>query len=47
MSENKERNVFGGVHLSTDMHGNLLKILDSLNSDVHEATNPVIEGSSI
>ena len=45
MSESKEIKFCWGIHVSTETCGNILKIILSLNSDVHEATNPVIEGS--
>ena len=47
MYEIKEGRFCWEIHVSTDMYGNILKIVASLNSDVHEATNPVIEGSSM
>ena len=45
MSERKECNIYGRIHEYTETHGKVLKIISSLNSDVHEATNPVIEVS--
>ena len=47
MFEIKERRFCWGVHIATDAHGDILKNVASLDSDVHESTNPVIEGSSI
>ena len=35
------------IHVSTETHGKVLNIIASLSSDVHESTNPVIEGSSV
>ena len=42
MSKRKEIGFCLGIHISTETHGKALKIVESLNSDVHEATNPVI-----
>ena len=47
MSDSKERGLCWGINVSTEMHGKILKIIESLNSDVHESNNPVIEGSYI
>ena len=47
MSKFKERRLCWGICVSTDTHGKVLKIVASLNSDVHEFTNPVIEGYSM
>ena len=35
------------IHVATETHDKVLNIVASLNSDLHEATNPVIEGSSM
>ena len=45
MRDIKEGRFCWGIHLFTETRGKSLKIVASLNSDVHEATNPVIEGS--
>ena len=47
ISEIKDRRFCWGINISTDTHGKILKIIASLNSDLHEATNPVIEGHSM
>ena len=43
----KESSFCWCIHLSTEAHGEILKTTASLNSDVHESTNPVIEVSSM
>ena len=35
------------IHVATEVHGEILKITASLNSDVHEYTNPIIDLSSM
>ena len=45
ISESKEIRFCWGIDVSTDTHGNILKTIASLNTYVHEATNPVIEVS--
>ena len=30
------------IHVATEAHGEILKIIASLDSDVHDYTNPVI-----
>ena len=47
MSESKESGFCWGSHVATDTNGKVLKIIAILNSDVLEATNRVIEGSSM
>ena len=47
MSDRKETTFCWGIHVSTETHGKILKNTASLNIDVHEATNPVIEVSSV
>ena len=44
MSEIRESGFFWGIHVSTKTHGEILKIISIMNSDVHEATKRVIEG---
>ena len=44
MFYSKERRLCKGIHVSTETHVNILKIIAMLNSDVNEATNLVIEG---
>ena len=43
----KEIGFYWGIHVATEAHGKVLIIVASLDSDVHAATNPVIEGSSM
>ena len=43
--ERKEGRICWRIHVATEARGEILKIVASLNSCVHEATNPVIEGS--
>ena len=43
MSNSKEIWFCWGIYVATDVHGKVLNIVASLDSDVHEATNPVIE----
>ena len=45
--ESKEIRFCWCIYVATETHGEILKIVASLESDVHEYTNPVIEGSSI
>ena len=47
MPESRESRFCWGIHVSTEAHGKILKIIAILNSDVHKGTNPVIEGSSV
>ena len=42
MSNIKEVGFHWGIHVATEMHGKVLKIVASFNIGVHEATNPVI-----
>ena len=35
------------IHVSTEIHGKVLNIVAGLNSGVYEATNPLIEVSSV
>ena len=35
------------IHIATESHGDLLKIITSLNSDMYDSTNPVIDASSM
>ena len=46
MYESKESGFRLDIHVTTEMYGKVLNIVVSLNSDVHEATKPVIEESS-
>ena len=43
MSEDKELRFCWGIHITTQAHGEILKIISCLDSDVYEATNPMIE----
>ena len=45
MSEGKECRFFWGIHITTQAHSEVLKIIECLDSYVHKATNPVIEGT--
>ena len=45
VSENKEGRLCWGIHVVTEMHAKVLNIIASLNIDVHEVNNPVVEGS--
>ena len=47
ISERKQVRFCWRMHVSTEIHGKVLNIIESFNSDVHEATNPVIEESSM
>ena len=47
MSDIKESGFYSVIHVATETHDKVLNIVASLNSDLHEATNPVIEGSSM
>ena len=43
MSKGKNHRLFWGIHITIKSHGKVLKIIACLNSGVHEATNAVIE----
>ena len=43
MFNSKEGKLCWGVHVSTEAHGEILKIVSSLDIDVNESTNPVFE----
>ena len=43
MFESKERRFCWCIHVASEAHGDILMIIVSLGSDVHESTNPVIE----
>ena len=43
----KEERFCQGVNVVTEIHGKVLKIVVSLNSDVHDSTYLVIEVSSM
>ena len=43
MFDIKEIRFFWCIHISTKANGEILKIIFSLNSDVNDFTNPVIE----
>ena len=47
MFESNESMLCWVIHIATETRGKILNIKTSLNSDVHDATNPLIEGSSI
>ena len=45
MSEGEKIRFYWGIHTATYMNGKVLKIIACLDSDVHDATNPVNEGT--
>ena len=45
MFESKKRRLCWGIHVATETHGEILKIITSFNIDVHESANPLIEVS--
>ena len=47
ISESKEGRFCWSIHVAPDAHGKLLYIMFIFNSDMHEAANPVIQGSSM
>ena len=47
MFERKKGRFCWCIHISTEAHCEILKIIASLGSDVNESTNPMIEGSSM
>ena len=47
MFEIKEGRFSWRIHVATEAHGEILKIIAILDSDVHASTNAVIEGSSM
>ena len=47
MYDRKEFMFYWGIHVSTDIHCKILKIIESLINDMNEATIPVIEVSSM
>ena len=47
MYQIKEGRLCWGIHIATEMHDKLMKIVASLKMDVNENTNPVIDGSSM
>ena len=42
MFESKEIRFCWGIHVSTEVHGEILNIIVNWDSDVHDSTNPVI-----
>ena len=42
MFESKESSFCWGIHVATEAHGEILNIIASLDSGVHDSTNPVI-----
>ena len=42
MFDRKESRFCWYIHVSTELHGEILKVIASLYSDVHSSTNPVI-----
>ena len=47
MFDIKESGFCWGINVTTDQHGDIMKIILSLDSNVHDSTNPVFEGSSL
>ena len=47
MSESKEGRLSWSIHIATEMHGKVLKIMVCLESDVNEATKSVIDRNSM
>ena len=47
MSDGKEGRLCWIINITTDTHGKVLKIIESLYSNVHKSTNPVIEGTNM
>ena len=45
MYEGKEVRFFWIIYIATDTCGKVLKITVCLHSDMHETTNPVIDGT--
>ena len=45
--ERNKRRLCWCIHIATESHFDILKIIASLDSDVHESTKPIIEGSSM
>ena len=41
--ESKENRFCWYIHVAIEAHGEILEIIVSFDSDVHESTNPVIE----
>ena len=46
MPEVNKSRLCWGIHITTETYGNVLNSIECLDSDLHEATNPVIEGTS-
>ena len=47
MFESKKYRFYWCIHVSTEAHGDILNIIVSLDSAVHESTKPVVEWSSM
>ena len=47
MSESKEGRLSWSIHIATEMHGKVLKIMVCLESDVNEAAKSVIDRKSM
>ena len=45
MSEVKECRLFWGINITTQVNGEVLNIIVCLDSDAHDSTNQVIEGT--
>ena len=45
ISEGNKCRLCWSIHINTQSHCKVLKIIACLDSDVHKATNPVIEGT--
>ena len=47
MYESKAGRIYWRIYVAVETHGKVLSITAILNIGVHEATNPVIEGSPV
>ena len=47
MSESKEGRTCRRIHAASETNGKVLNIISIFNSDVHEDTNPVIDGKTM
>ena len=47
VSEIKEVRLCWSIHVATEVNDKVLNTIAIFNIDIHEATNPVIEGSSM
>ena len=47
MSKGKGSRFYWCIHIETETHGKVLKIIICLDSEVNKSTNPVIEGNTV